>query len=91
MGEDFDEETAALLTKARSWSIMGGNPMRHVTLASAADLAAWADRLDAEARLPRLVRRLIHATAGGISHIGFPADESVRGPSYDGLLMAGRS
>jgi len=62
--------------------------MRHLTLATAADLIAWADRLESEAQLPRLVRRLIHATAGGITHIGFPADESTRGPGYDGVLVA---
>lgn len=62
--------------------------MKHITLPTAADLIAWANRLEAETQLPRLVRRLIHATAGGISHIGFPADESTRGPGYDGVLVA---
>ena len=62
-------------------------PMKHATLATAADLVAWADRMDALSQLPRLVRKLAHATADGISHIGFPADEGVRAPGFDGLLV----
>src|SRR6185295_12357568 len=64
--------------------------MKHITLPTATDLAAWADRLEAEAQLPRLIRRLIHATASGITHVGFPADESTRGPGYDGVLVAAK-
>jgi hypothetical protein len=33
-------------------------------LANAADLTQWANRLDAQGLLPKLIRRLILATAG---------------------------
>lgn len=57
------------------------------TLIKAIDLDQWASRLEARSRLPLLLRRLIHATAGNIQRIGFPAEEGVQAPGYDGLLV----
>lgn len=57
------------------------------TLIKAINLVQWANRLDARSRLPLLLRRLIHATTDNIQRIGFPADEGVQTPGYDGLLV----
>jgi hypothetical protein len=56
-------------------------------LVKAIDLTQWADRLDARSRLPLLLRRLIHATVNSIHRIGFPAEEGVQTPGYDGFLV----
>lgn len=63
--------------------------MKHATLATSADIAAWANRMEAAAQLPRLIRLLAHATAQDVSRIGFPADEGIRAGGYDGVLVAG--
>jgi hypothetical protein len=55
-------------------------------LVKAADLNQWANRKDAEAVLPRIVRRLIHATVQRIERIGFPADEGVQLGGWDGVV-----
>lgn len=60
--------------------------MPHVTLADATDLAHWADRLDSQARMPRLMRLLIHATVTQPEKIGFPADEGVQLGGWDGIV-----
>ncbi len=60
--------------------------MASVTLANATDLASWADRRDAQERLPQLVRRLVHATVLRIVRIGFPADESIALGGWDGIV-----
>ncbi|PWB56026.1 MAG: hypothetical protein C3F13_02895 [Anaerolineales bacterium] len=57
------------------------------TLIKAIDLVGWADRLDARSRLPLLLRRLIHATIDRIQRIGFPAEEGIQVPGYDGFLI----
>lgn len=64
--------------------------MKHATLVTSADLLAWADRSDAVGSLPRLIRRLVHATGNSVSHVGFPADEGVRAPGYDGIVVVGQ-
>src|SRR5437588_1430507 len=60
------------------------------TLANAADLAQWANRLDAQGLLPKLVRRLILATAGDITRIGARSEEGVRYPGFDGIVEIGK-
>lgn len=55
-------------------------------LASATDIAFWANRRDAQDMLPRLIRRLIHATVPQINRIGFPAGEGVQLGGWDGIL-----
>lgn len=63
--------------------------MKGLTFANAADLSEWAaSRLDARATLPRLVRRLIHATVTEITRIGFPADEGIQLEGWDGIVTA---
>jgi hypothetical protein len=57
------------------------------TLIKAVDLDQWASRLEARSRLPLLLRRLIHATTDNVQRIGFPADEGVQAPGYDGFLV----
>ncbi|HUQ94741.1 MAG TPA: hypothetical protein VM120_23875 [Bryobacteraceae bacterium] len=57
--------------------------MRWVT---AQDLQSWAGRLDAESRLPELVRRLVHATVDTPQKVAFPSGESVQTGGWDGIV-----
>jgi hypothetical protein len=57
-------------------------------LASATDLAQWAERRDAQAQLPQLVRRLIAATANGLSRLTIRAGEGIALPGWDGIAEA---
>ncbi|MBA4158494.1 MAG: hypothetical protein H0X65_13610 [Gemmatimonadetes bacterium] len=50
------------------------------------DLDDWASRRDAQSRLPRLVRRLVRATAGPLTRLDFPADEAVQMGGWDGIV-----
>jgi hypothetical protein len=59
--------------------------MPSVTLIDATDLTAWANRRDAQARLPQLVRRLVVTTASGVMRLQFRSGEGVALPGYDGL------
>lgn len=63
--------------------------MSSALLADAADLIAWAGRLDARARLPELVRRLVHATLGPseIVSINMPSAEAIQLPGVDGRTV----
>ncbi len=60
------------------------------TLANAADLAQWANRLDAQGLLPKLIRRLMLATAGDVTRIGVRSEEGIRYPGFDGIVEAGK-
>jgi hypothetical protein len=62
--------------------------MRSQLLVSATDLDAWAARRIAEAQLPRLVRRLVHATGRGVRRLSFRADEGVQIGGWDGIVIA---
>ena len=53
---------------------------------NATDLNSWANRRDAQARLPQLLRRLINATIQRLQRIGFPAGESVQMGGWDGIV-----
>jgi len=53
---------------------------------TAGDLERWADTLDARARLPQLVRKLIFATDDTIVKRDFPAGEGVQRTGWDGML-----
>lgn len=57
-------------------------------LIDALELETWANRRDAEARLPELLRLLIRATIPRISRLHFPSGEGVRQRGPDGLLVA---
>lgn len=50
------------------------------------DLKSWANRRDAQARLPQLLRRLINATVQRLLRIEFPAGESVQMGGWDGIV-----
>jgi hypothetical protein len=54
-------------------------------LITANDLALWANRRDAQERLPQLVRRLILTTVSGFSRLHFPAGEGIQYGGWDGL------
>ncbi|MBC7294001.1 MAG: hypothetical protein H5T84_07885, partial [Thermoleophilia bacterium] len=57
-------------------------------LANSKDIEFWAERLDARATLPRLVRRLVLATLERLEFISFRADEGVQLKGYDGIVQA---
>jgi hypothetical protein len=55
-------------------------------LVDATDLNSWANRRDAQEKLPQLLRRLVHATTDSQMRISFPAGESVQSGGYDGII-----
>ncbi len=60
-----------------------GSPNKLIT---ATDLSQWADRMDAKALFPELVRRLILVSTGNSAdRIDFPADESIQLEGWDGI------
>lgn len=60
--------------------------MPMTTLVDATDLNAWSNRREAQGLLPRVVRRLVHATSERVERVGFPADEGVQLGGYDGIV-----
>ncbi len=60
--------------------------MHSVTLVDATDLVTWANRRDAQALLPQLLRRLVHATVKRVLRVGFPASEGVQLGGWDGIV-----
>ena len=58
------------------------------TFVDATDLVAWANRLDAQAFLPTLVRRLILATTTQVSRVGVRSGEGVQLAGWDGIVIA---
>ena len=50
------------------------------------DLHLWASRRDSQAQLPRVVRRLVHATVERPAHVDFPAGEGVQLGGWDGIV-----
>ena len=66
-------------------------PHREILLlrwVTAQDLQSWAGRLDAETRLPELVRRLVRAAVDSPQKVAFPSGESVQTGGWDGILLA---
>jgi hypothetical protein len=55
-------------------------------LIKALDLQHWADTKESEVLMPELMRRLVHASMKGITHISFPNEDSVNLPGFDGIL-----
>lgn len=55
-------------------------------LINALDLQHWADTKESEVLMPELMRRLVHASMKGITHISFPNEDSVNLPGFDGIL-----
>lgn len=62
--------------------------MKSTVLISATDLDTWAGGRAAEGQLPRLVRRLVHATGKKVRRLEFRADEGVRLAGWDGFVIA---
>ena len=62
--------------------------MPQLDLVNATDLARWADRLDARARLPELIRRLLSATGVGLIDLKVRASEGVQLSGWDGIARA---
>src|SRR4051812_45747337 len=60
--------------------------MHSITLADGTDLASWANRLDAQAQLPQLLRRLVLATVGRPLGVSFRAGEGVQLGGWDGVV-----
>lgn len=57
----------------------------------ATTLQAWANHLNAQGDLPKVVRRLIRATIPSLQKVQFPAGESVQVGGWDGVLEASES
>lgn len=56
-------------------------------LVNATDLDRWADLREAQDQLPKLVRRLISATANGLTAISMRAGEGVGIAGWDGIVL----
>ncbi|MCY2951049.1 MAG: hypothetical protein NTU53_03615 [Planctomycetota bacterium] len=57
--------------------------MLHVT---AIDLEQWADRITSSSDLPRLLAKLIWASASGLSKLDMPGGEFTRLCGFDGIV-----
>ncbi len=61
--------------------------MQSLMLVDGTDLMLWANRRDAQGMLPRVLRRLVHATTKQIVRIGFPAGDAVQLGGWDGVVV----
>ena len=50
------------------------------------DIDRWADGINARHELPALLRRLIHSTGSGFTHVDFPAGDNAERPGWDGMV-----
>jgi addiction module HigA family antidote len=56
---------------------------------TARDIEQWVDgNLDARSRLPVLLRKLVHSTGQGVSHVDFPAYDNAERKGWDGRVDA---
>src|SRR5882724_6811340 len=56
---------------------------------TARDIEQWVDgNLDARSRLPVLLRKLVHSTGQGLSHIDFPGYDNAERKGWDGRVDA---
>jgi len=60
--------------------------MNHIS-ANATDIDQWADRREAQATLPRLIRRLILASTRRVERLHFRSDEGVQLAGWDGIAQ----
>jgi hypothetical protein len=67
---------------------MNGDSVRWPHLARRHDIVTWAQRVDAPADLPRLVRQLVGQTDDQVVELQMRADEGVRLQGYDGVSRA---
>ena len=87
----IDAALARVPAKARSAQRHGTGtrpPPSAAALCDATDLAAWADRREAQSVLPRLIRRLIRATGAGVTKCPVRTDEGVQLSGWDGIVHA---
>jgi len=68
----------------------GSSGVSYSTWCKAKDLRTWSDTLEAQQKLPALVRRLIHGTIENPTLSQFPADEGTRRRGWDGVLTVDR-
>jgi len=61
--------------------------MRSALLVDATELRSWAKRRDAQALLPRMIRRLVHASVDRVIRAGFRAGEGIALPGWDGIVV----
>src|SRR5258708_38206271 len=61
--------------------------MRSAMLIDAAELTSWAKRRDAQALLPKLVRRLVHGSVDRVIRASFRAGEGVALSGWDGVVI----
>jgi hypothetical protein len=57
------------------------------TLVDAADLIQWSERLDAQGRLPEIVRRLILASGTRLRKVEMRANEGIHLQGWDGIVV----
>ena len=69
-------------------SLRSPSTKTHVDLATATDLNRWADLRESQGQFPRLVRRLIAATAKGLQVLSMRTGEGVGLPGWDGITDA---
>lgn len=51
-------------------------------------IEVWGSGIDARAKLPVLVRTLVHSTGKGLTHVDFPGNDASQSPGWDGLVEA---
>ena len=51
----------------------------------------WASEIEARARLPVLLRNLVHSTGDELTRVDFPGNESSQSPGLDGVVVAGKA
>ena len=57
---------------------------------TARDIEQWVDgNLEARSRLPVLLRKLVHSTGQGLSHVDFPGYDNAEKKGWDGRVDAG--
>ena len=61
-------------------------PILGKALCDASDLVAWAGRRDSQSLLPLVIRRLIRATATGVTRFRIPTGEGVQQGGWDGIV-----
>jgi transcriptional regulator with XRE-family HTH domain len=77
-----------VLNGAESQKIKFGSS--YSTWCKGIDLTIWAGTLEAQQKLPALVRRLIHGTIENPTLCQFPSDEGTRRHGWDGVLIVER-
>lgn len=88
----IDAALARAPAKARSSRRRGAGSLplpSGTALCNATDLEAWADRLEAQSVLPRVIRRLMRPTGAGVTKLHVRSDEGVQLSGWDGILHSG--